>query len=69
MVVKYNQIQNTPTKTGRDEVPPSTSVLTKQNAGMKTGRPNAVNQVGDSSPQEPKKRRCCAMKLLMLFRV
>ncbi|GFX69783.1 hypothetical protein TNCV_833601 [Trichonephila clavipes] len=74
---RSEQIQKTPQKTGRDEVPPSTSVLTKQNAGgakgesagRKTGRPKAVNQVGDSLPQKPKRRRCCAMKLLVLFRV
>ncbi|GFX77723.1 hypothetical protein TNCV_1106401 [Trichonephila clavipes] len=33
-------------------------------AGRKAGRPKAENQIGDSSPQEPKRKRYCAMKLL-----
>ncbi|GFY25780.1 hypothetical protein TNCV_1915301 [Trichonephila clavipes] len=74
MILEFKQIQSTPTKGGRDEVPRSTSVLTKQNAGgakggcagRKTGRPKVVNQDGDSSPQ---KKRCCTTKLLVLFRV
>ncbi|GFU87171.1 hypothetical protein TNCV_1113811 [Trichonephila clavipes] len=62
MIDEINKYRKLPRKAGRDDVPPSTSVLTKQNAGgarggsagRKTGRPKAVNQVGDSSPQEPK---------------
>ncbi|GFX26887.1 hypothetical protein TNCV_1840591 [Trichonephila clavipes] len=54
----------TPTKTGRDDVPQSTSVLTKQstgggrgrNAGRKTGRPKAVNQLGEKFTSEPRVR-------------
>ncbi|GFV27754.1 hypothetical protein TNCV_4169761 [Trichonephila clavipes] len=50
-----------PQKARRDDVPQSTSVLTKQsagggrggNAGRKTGRPKAENQFGDNSPQKP----------------
>ncbi|GFU64698.1 hypothetical protein TNCV_876201 [Trichonephila clavipes] len=51
-----------------EELTPITMTETKE-AGRKTRRPKAINQDGDSSPQEPKRRRCCAMKLLVLFRV
>ncbi|GFU75289.1 hypothetical protein TNCV_4755481 [Trichonephila clavipes] len=75
--VQFLTVAVIPRRAGRDEVPPSTSVLTQQNAsgakggsaGRKTGWPNAVDQVGDNSPQELKRKRCCAMKLLVLFRV
>ncbi|GFU81463.1 hypothetical protein TNCV_1524971 [Trichonephila clavipes] len=47
---------------GREDVPQSTSAVTKQskgggekNAERKTGRPKAVNQVGERSPQNPEK--------------
>ncbi|GFX23487.1 histone-lysine N-methyltransferase SETMAR [Trichonephila clavipes] len=52
--MKIKQITKTP------NVPQSTNALTKQsaggegkNAGRKTGRPKAANQVGERSPQNP----------------
>ncbi|GFW87262.1 hypothetical protein TNCV_4313851 [Trichonephila clavipes] len=57
-----NKYRKLPQKAGKDDVPQRTSVQSKQsaggerggNAGRKTGRPEAVNQFGDHSPQNPK---------------
>ncbi|GFX78898.1 hypothetical protein TNCV_3911871 [Trichonephila clavipes] len=57
-----NKYRILPQKAGRDDIPQSTSVLTKQsagggrggNAGRKTGRPKAVNQFGDKFTSEPR---------------
>ncbi|GFU56367.1 hypothetical protein TNCV_3854411 [Trichonephila clavipes] len=64
-ILKYRML---PQKAGRDDVPQSTSVLSKQSAGggrrgnaeKKTGRPKAVNQFGDNSPQNSEWKMQCS---------
>ncbi|GFU85902.1 hypothetical protein TNCV_2037331 [Trichonephila clavipes] len=58
---KFEQIKKLPQKTEREDVPQSAKRSNEaecrrgegKNAGRKTGRPKAVNQDGERSPQNP----------------
>ncbi|GFU25355.1 hypothetical protein TNCV_4027681 [Trichonephila clavipes] len=68
--VKFKQITKTPTKTGRKDGTPKHERSNEaarrrggKNAGWKTGRPKAANQVGENHPRtQSESMQCSAAK-------